>query len=134
MGLFQQPVKGGRIVPNLKQVRSVLAVKDLARSVEFYRDMLGFTVDFEADGWSFLSRDQFRLMLGHCPDEVPARDIHDHSWFAHVTVEAIDELHREFKQRGVNPTQDIEDKPWGMREFTVTTPEGHRIVFGQELK
>lgn len=35
----------------LKHVRSVLAVKDLAASVAFYRDKLGFSIDFEVDGW-----------------------------------------------------------------------------------
>jgi hypothetical protein len=24
-------------------------------------------------------------------------------------------------------------KPWGMREFAVVTPDGHRIVFGEKL-
>ncbi len=120
-------------MPELKNVRSVLAVNDLKESVEFYREKLGFTVDFEVDGWSFLSRDQFRLMLGHCADAVPAREINDHSWFAYVIVEAIDDLHREYRDRGVAHLQDPEDKPWGLREFGVTSPEGHRIVFGQEL-
>jgi len=29
--------------------------------------------------------------------------------------------------------QGLADKPWGMREFGVRTPDGHRIMFGQEL-
>src|SRR5262249_54968231 len=68
----------------LTAVRCVLAVKDLAKSVEFYRQKLGFNVDFTAPGWSFLSRGNFKLMLGHCPEEKPARDIGDHSWFVYV--------------------------------------------------
>jgi hypothetical protein len=27
----------------------------------------------------------------------------------------------------------LADKPWGMREFAIVTPDGHRIVFGEEL-
>jgi hypothetical protein len=27
----------------------------------------------------------------------------------------------------------LEDKPWRMREFAVVTPDGHRIVFGEEI-
>jgi hypothetical protein len=27
----------------------------------------------------------------------------------------------------------LQDKSWGMREFAVVTPDGHRIVFGEEL-
>ncbi|MFO0876293.1 MAG: hypothetical protein U0840_02885 [Gemmataceae bacterium] len=25
-------------------------------------------------------------------------------------------------------------KPWGMREFAIVTPDGHRIVFGEEMQ
>jgi hypothetical protein len=27
----------------------------------------------------------------------------------------------------------IADQPWGMREFSIVTPDGHRIAFGEEL-
>jgi uncharacterized glyoxalase superfamily protein PhnB len=118
----------------LTKVQCVLAVRNLAKSVAFYREKLGFNVDFEIDGWAWLSRGQFRLMLGHCPNEVPAREIHNHSLFAYVYVDAIDDLYGEFKERGVYPIGDIADKPWGMREFMTTTPDGHRILFGQALK
>ena len=51
--------------------RCVLAVRDLKKSTQFYMDVLGFRRDFGdgSDGWSFLSRDNFKLMLGECPDE-----------------------------------------------------------------
>lgn len=120
-------------MPEFKQVRSVLAVKDLPVSVAFYRDSLGFTVDLEADGWCFLSRGGFRLMLGHCPDEIPAGQIKDHSYFAYVVVEGVDALHEEFRARGLASLPAPESKPWGMREFMVTTPDGHRIMFAEDL-
>jgi len=118
----------------LTQVQCVLAVNDLAKSVAFYRDKLGFKVDFEVGGWAWLSRGPFRLMLGHCPEERPAREINNHSLFAYVHVNGIDDLYRELKERGVDTIGRIADKPWGMREFVTTTPDGHRILFGQALK
>ena len=27
----------------------------------------------------------------------------------------------------------VADKPWGMREFLIETPDGHRIMFGQDI-
>jgi len=27
----------------------------------------------------------------------------------------------------------LADKPWGMREFAIVTPDGHRIVFGETV-
>jgi uncharacterized glyoxalase superfamily protein PhnB len=120
-------------MPELKNVRSVLAVKDLRASVAFYCENLGFTINSEFDGWSFLSRDGIQLMLGHCPDEVPASQINDHSYFAYIEVQGIDELHKEFLARGLTSLSAPESKPWEMREFMVTTPDGHRIMFGQNL-
>ena len=84
----------------LTKLRSVLAVKDLRTSVAFYSENLGFTINFEFEGWCFLSRGGIQLMLGHCPDEVPASQINDHSYFAYIEVQGIDELHDEFLARG----------------------------------
>jgi len=53
-------------MPKLNQVRCVLAVNDHRKSADFYREKLGFKLDFEVEGWFFLSRDNFRVMLGHC--------------------------------------------------------------------
>lgn len=115
--------------------RSVLAVRDLQVSTRFYMDVLGFQRDFGdgGDGWSFLSRDGFRVMLGECADAVPAGELGDHSWFAYVTVQEIDELFREVSARGAAITSALADKPWGLREFGVRTPDGHRITFGEPL-
>ena len=53
--------------------RCVLAVRDLAVSTRYYIDVLGFQRDpIDADGWSFLTRDNFRVMLGECADALPA--------------------------------------------------------------
>ena len=117
----------------LTHVRFVLAVHDLARSLAYYRDSLGMTLDFEAPGWAFLSRGRFRVMLGECADAMPAHELGDHSYFAYVTVEDIDDLYRELKARGVPDVRQIADKPWRMREFALTTPDGHRMTFGQEI-
>ena len=117
----------------LTKARSVLAVKDLRSSVAFYCENLGFTINFELEGWCFLSRDGIQFMLGHCPDEVPASQINDHSYFAYIEVQGVDELHDEFLARGLTSLPVPESKPWGMREFMVTTPDGHRIMFGQDL-
>lgn len=117
----------------LAAVRCVLAVKDLRCSIAFYRDMLGFKLDFEVAGWAFLSRDLFHVMLGECPDAMSATETGDHSYFAYVRVEDVDDLYRELSAKGVPRVQEISDRPWGMREFGVRTPDGHRIMFGQPI-
>ena len=49
-------------------------------------------------------------------------------------VLAVDELYAQYQERGVRFNQRIADKPWGLREFGVETPEGHRIMFGQAIE
>jgi catechol 2,3-dioxygenase-like lactoylglutathione lyase family enzyme len=117
----------------LNKTRCVLAVHSLELSVPFYRDVLGMNVDFEPPGWSLLSRGQFAVMLGECPDAVAARDLGDHSYFAYVTVSDANALFREFSSRSIDFIKTLTDEPWGMREFGIRTPDGHRIMFGQEL-
>lgn len=118
---------------DMTKVRFVLAVLDLARSTDYYTSVLGLTVDFTAPGWSFLSRGNFRVMLGECTDAVPPGDLGDHSYYGYVTVSDAATLFAEYRDCGAEFTQSLADKPWGMREFGVRTVDGHRIMFGQEL-
>jgi uncharacterized glyoxalase superfamily protein PhnB len=117
----------------ITKVRFVLAVLDLKRSTDYYTSLLGLSTDFEAPGWSFLSRDNFRVMLGECADAIPPGELGDHSYYGYITVNDIDTLYREYQQSGVQFTQRLADKPWGMREFGIRTVDGHRLMFGQEL-
>ena len=111
--------------------RHVLAVKDLKIEAAYYIDKLGFDRDFTAPGWEFLSFGIFKVMLGECADEMTAEATGNHSWFAHALVENVDEVYEEFLQRGAQILSPISDKPWNIRDFSVVTPDGHRIVFGQ---
>jgi catechol 2,3-dioxygenase-like lactoylglutathione lyase family enzyme len=122
-------------MPRIVDSRAVLAVRNLQESTRFYMDVLGFRRDFGdgSDGWSFLSRDSFKVRLGECPDERPASELGDHSYFVYLTVEGLDELHQELSGRGAQVISEPEEQPWGVREFSVRTPDGHRIRFGEPI-
>jgi len=122
-------------MPRITNSRCVLAVRDLARSTRFYMEVLGFQRDFGdgSGGWSFLSRDGFRLMLGECRDATPAGELGDHSWFVYLTVDGVDRLHAEVARGGAEILSVPATKPWGLREFVLRTPDGHRIVFGEPV-
>lgn len=116
----------------LEGVRLILAVRNLRASTDFYVNVLGFRRDFgdESDGWSWLSRDNCRVGLGECADAAPAADLGDHSYVAYVTVDDLDGLYTELVSRGAPIRTPPETKRWGMREFTLQTPDGHRMTFG----
>ncbi len=115
------------------KVRFVLAVLDLAKSTEYYTSVLGLTIDFTAPGWTFLSRGNFRVMLGECSDAIPPLDLGDHNWYGYISVSDATTLFVEYRDAGADFTQTLADKPWGIREFGIRTIDGHRIMFGQEL-
>jgi catechol 2,3-dioxygenase-like lactoylglutathione lyase family enzyme len=120
-------------VPDILASTFVLAVCNLEVSKKFYVEKLGFTEEMSVDGWSFLSRGACKLRLGDCPGITPMTDVPDHSWFAYLHVQAAEPLYHELVNNGVEIWHSLADKPWGMREFAIVTPDGHRIVFGERL-
>lgn len=120
-------------MPEILSSTFVLAVNDLAISKRFYVEKLGFAEDLNVDGWAFLSRGACKLRLGHCPDAKPMTQAQDHSWFAYLHVRDAAGFYAEVGANGVEIWHRLADKPWGMREFAIVTPDGHRIVFGEAL-
>ncbi len=111
----------------------VLSVNDLDASARFYSERLGFEETLRVVGWSFLKRGACQLRLGHCPDAQPMAGCPDHSWFAYLHVDDAASLYAECVAHGVAIWHPLDDKPWGVREFAIVTPDGHRIVFGEAL-
>ena len=113
----------------------VLAVNDIDRSARYFCQRLGFTLAWsEASDWRLVQRDGVRIMLGKCPDVTPAAQIGPHSWFAYLDAEDVDKLHSEFLASEAIILQPPKDTSYRMREIVVGTPDGHRIVFGQDVR
>jgi len=119
-------------VAKIVNSRCVLAVRDLEISTRYYIDVLGFRKDpIDAEGWSFLTRDAFHVVLGECANERPASELGDHSYFVYWNVEGVDDLYQELATKGALVSSPPTNKPWGLREFTLRTPDGHRITCGE---
>jgi catechol 2,3-dioxygenase-like lactoylglutathione lyase family enzyme len=111
----------------------VLAVPDMRVSAAYFRDILGFRVLWEeAADWRLVERDGFRVMLGHCPEDIRASETGSHRWFGYISVDDVNLLYNELAARGAIITTPT-DRDYGMREVAVTTIDGHRIVFAQEM-
>lgn len=111
----------------------VLAVHKVRESAKFYSDVLGFRVVHEDSNWIFVARDNCMIMLGECPDDMHPSQLGCHNYFSYLRVDDVNALHAELEAKGVSPLDIVADKPWGMREFCIKTPDGHRIMVGQEI-
>lgn len=117
----------------IRGCRYVIAVPDLQRSADYYRDILGFEVLELAPGWRLLRRDACVIMAGECPDAASPGSLGDHSYFAYLEVDDVDTLYAATVARAAQVTKTLRTEPWGMREFGVRTVDGHRIMFGARV-
>jgi len=103
----------------------ILAVHDVAASIRYYVDRLGFGVAFtwgEPVSFAGVERDGIEVML--CLDGQGGPG----TWFT-VWVDDVDALHEEYVARGADVRRAPVDLPWGVREMNVVDPDGHRIRF-----
>lgn len=122
---------------NLASIRPSFIVADLQASITYYRERLGFQLDFQGpdDGpfWAGVSREGIGIMLKAVAPDVPPRPNHTrHEWAppdAHIYSMDPDALFGEFSQRGasfVKKLSFIEEGLWG---FSVTDADGYVITF-----
>lgn len=86
-------------------------VDDMARAVEFYSNVLEFSVSKQTDEWSEI--DANGLTIGLNAREGTA---HSHDGGAVITFQpdsSIDDEYQKLIDRGVNFTGEISDHPWG---------------------
>lgn len=120
-------------MPTILQNHYVLAVHDLEQSAKFF-EQLGFTISLRPDGWIFLTKDNCMVMLGDCRDALAPIETGDHNYFGYLRVDKVDEYYKEVKAKGIKILFPLADKPWGMREFGVISPEGHRMMIGELIE
>lgn len=86
-------------VESLKLGTVMLGVREMERSVAFYRDALGLSVQFASAEFSFLSTGGVALVLRAAAGLEPAGDERWSELVFHV--EDIDATHRQLAERGV---------------------------------
>jgi uncharacterized glyoxalase superfamily protein PhnB len=115
----------------LRNPRYVIAVHDLERSANYYRDVLGFEVrEIGARGWRVFVKDDCVIMAGECPGAISPEALGDHSYFAYIEVDELERFYDELVARNAKLMKGLRTEPWGMKEFGIRTIDGHRIMFG----
>ena len=101
-----------------------LPVRDVERAQEHYRDALGFTIEWLYEGKEIgaVSRGDVAVFLRRRkPPFEPA--VH---W---VFAEDVGATFQELRALGANIVDPLEEKPWGLRQFTVEDLDGNRFYF-----
>jgi uncharacterized glyoxalase superfamily protein PhnB len=115
-----------------------LTVKDLQKSLAWYRDVVGFTVDrkIEREGELravALKAGDVRLLIGQ-DDGAKGWDRVKGEGFSLqlVTVQSVDEIANRIKERGGRLEMEPADMPWGARVLRVRDPDGFRLSISSE--
>lgn len=102
----------------------VLPVRDVAKAQAFYRDVLGFRIDWiERDEVGCVSNGAISVFLKKAAS-TPAP--HELVW---NTTDA-DRVLDIYRANGATIVEDIETRSWGMREFVVQDLDGHCMRVG----
>jgi len=115
--------------PALRSSEAILAVADVTATVRFYREVLGFQGE-----WLWGTPPTFggvrwgpvHVMFCQQPKLATLVEGHQHFFFCH-DVNLLRERHR---STGAPVISEIEDKPWGVREYTVRDINGYHLRFG----
>jgi catechol 2,3-dioxygenase-like lactoylglutathione lyase family enzyme len=112
---------------------AVFTVREVAASLAFYRDRLGFKPHFvlgDPPTYAIIERDSVMLHLmpaARAPDTLGKSSIYV---FAH----GVDALAAAVAAAGAVLEVTPQDFDYGMREFSLRDPDGNRLTFGEEVR
>jgi catechol 2,3-dioxygenase-like lactoylglutathione lyase family enzyme len=120
--------------PRLTRAVPVIFVANVETSAEFFRNTLGFSIDFlhgEPPFYGSVSRDGACVHLKFVHEPVLAVGAQDRDGFisAFIEVENVKALYAEYVTAGAMFDQKLKKQAWGGRDFIVRDPDGNGICF-----
>jgi catechol 2,3-dioxygenase-like lactoylglutathione lyase family enzyme len=125
--------------PELKGAKPVIFVTNVQTSAAFFRDKLGFAIDFlhgHPPFYGSVSRGGACLHLRFVHEPVFKEGVREEEGLlsAFLDVDNIKGLFAEFKVAGVDFVQPLKKEPWGASAFIVLDPDGNWITFAGPLE
>jgi len=120
---------------NVRSISAItLAVADMARSVDFYRDKVGLELLYGGGGASFSS---FKVGEGYINLTIDTHLLPEggRTWWGRLIfhVDDVDALYHRLVQAGLSPATEPADASWGERYFHITGPDSHELSFAKPL-
>jgi uncharacterized glyoxalase superfamily protein PhnB len=115
-----------------------LTVKDLQKSVAWYRDVVGFTVDREHEREGkvravALKAGAVQILIGQDDGAKGLDRVKGEGFSLRITTaQSVDEIAKRIKERGGTLESEPADTPWGARVFRVQDPDGFKLVISSE--
>jgi lactoylglutathione lyase len=115
-----------------------LTVKDLQKSLAWYQDVVGFTIDqkHEREGKLMgvsLKAGDVRILIGQDDGAKGWDRVKGEGFSLQITTaQNIDEVAQRIKQRGGKLVTEPTDMPWGARVFRLQDPDGFKLVISSE--
>jgi uncharacterized glyoxalase superfamily protein PhnB len=122
-----QPFRG-------RTLSASLTVKDLQRSLAWYQDVLGFTVDrkHEREGKLravSLKAGEVRILINQDDGAKGWDRVKGEGFSLHITTDQnVDEIAKRIKAFGGKLESEPADMPWGARVFRVQDPDGFTLA------
>ena len=123
-----------------RALNASLTVKDIHKSLAWYHDVVGFTIDqkHEREGKlraASLKAGDVRILINQDDGAKGWERVKGDGFsLQFTTAQNIDEIASRIKERGGTLDSEPADMPWGVRMFRVRDPDGFKLAISSEKK
>ena len=126
----------GAVTASLTGIAPQLLVDDLPAAIAYYREKLGFGVDFCYESfYAGVSRDGIAIHLKCAPKTVSdrAHRRQQEHLDAYISVTGVAALYEELRSRGARITRPLEARPWSCLDFYAEDLDGYILCFSEAI-